>query len=231
MGTGSFPGIKREVDHSPPSSAEVKERVELYLYSPSGSSWPVPEWTLLSVPLKLGIEFILAYIEIWWKFTWHGGGEERTLVVGLSHGKRTEVFWRLHNRKDSTIYVHCDVETYRLVNENFSRIYSPRILGAWPWYVTTVLWYLTAYQSTRRNNVENVKSSAAQLWGSQALDILSLLMKEAFVVTSCEMGNEPLEPTHVRVRHRTTETPPVSQGRTKVYYSLRLLFDSIMKFV
>jgi len=29
-----------------PSSAEVKERVELYLYSPSGTSWPVLEWTL-----------------------------------------------------------------------------------------------------------------------------------------------------------------------------------------
>ena len=37
MGTGSFPGIKRpgrDVDHPPPSSAEVKERVELCLYSP-----------------------------------------------------------------------------------------------------------------------------------------------------------------------------------------------------
>ena len=30
-----------------PSSAEVKERAELYLYSPSGSSWPVLEWNLL----------------------------------------------------------------------------------------------------------------------------------------------------------------------------------------
>jgi len=27
--------------HPPPSSAEVKERVELYLYSPSGPSWSV----------------------------------------------------------------------------------------------------------------------------------------------------------------------------------------------
>jgi len=39
MGTGSFPGVKqpgRGVDHPPPSSAEVKERVKLYLYSPSG---------------------------------------------------------------------------------------------------------------------------------------------------------------------------------------------------
>jgi hypothetical protein len=44
MGTGSFPGIKRPgrgVDHPPASSVEVKERVELYLYSPSGPSWPV----------------------------------------------------------------------------------------------------------------------------------------------------------------------------------------------
>jgi hypothetical protein len=35
----SFPGVKwsgRGVDHPLPSSAEVKERIELYLYSPSG---------------------------------------------------------------------------------------------------------------------------------------------------------------------------------------------------
>jgi hypothetical protein len=29
----------REVNHSPPSSAEVKEWVELYLHSPNTSSW------------------------------------------------------------------------------------------------------------------------------------------------------------------------------------------------
>jgi hypothetical protein len=29
----------READHSPPSSAEVKEWVELYLHSPITSSW------------------------------------------------------------------------------------------------------------------------------------------------------------------------------------------------
>jgi hypothetical protein len=32
---------------SPSSSAEVSERVELYLYSTSGPSWPVLGWTLL----------------------------------------------------------------------------------------------------------------------------------------------------------------------------------------
>ena len=39
MGTGSFPGVKRPgpgVGHPPPPSAEVKERLELYLYSPMG---------------------------------------------------------------------------------------------------------------------------------------------------------------------------------------------------
>jgi hypothetical protein len=38
-----FPGVKRQgrgVDHSPQTGTEVKERVELYLYSLSGSSWP-----------------------------------------------------------------------------------------------------------------------------------------------------------------------------------------------
>jgi len=44
VGTGSFPGVKWPgcgVDHPPQSSAEVKERAELYLHSPSGPSWLV----------------------------------------------------------------------------------------------------------------------------------------------------------------------------------------------
>jgi hypothetical protein len=39
-----YPGVNRAgrgVDHLPHTSAEVKERVELYLYSSSGPSWPV----------------------------------------------------------------------------------------------------------------------------------------------------------------------------------------------
>jgi hypothetical protein len=57
MGTGSFPGVKRPgrgVDHPP--SAEVKERVELYIYSPSGPSWPV---------LRVNFTFTLPYIYIY----------------------------------------------------------------------------------------------------------------------------------------------------------------------
>jgi len=44
MGTVHFPEVKwpgHGVDHPPPSSTEVKERVELYLYSPSGPLWTV----------------------------------------------------------------------------------------------------------------------------------------------------------------------------------------------
>jgi hypothetical protein len=40
----SFPGVRRTgrgVHHPSPPSAEIKERVALYLYSPSGPSWPV----------------------------------------------------------------------------------------------------------------------------------------------------------------------------------------------
>ena len=45
----SFAGRNRPgrvVDHPPPSSAEVKERVEIYIYSPSGPSWAVLGRTL-----------------------------------------------------------------------------------------------------------------------------------------------------------------------------------------
>jgi hypothetical protein len=44
MNTGPFPGVKRPergADDPLPSSEEVKERPELYLFSPSGHSWSV----------------------------------------------------------------------------------------------------------------------------------------------------------------------------------------------
>jgi len=50
MGNGSIPRVmppKRGVDHPLTSSAEVKERLELYLYSPSGPSWLLLGWNLL----------------------------------------------------------------------------------------------------------------------------------------------------------------------------------------
>jgi len=54
----SFQGVKRPrrgVDHPSASSAEVKDRVELYLYSPSGLSWPVLGWTLTLLFTRLSV--------------------------------------------------------------------------------------------------------------------------------------------------------------------------------
>jgi hypothetical protein len=65
MGTRfSFPGVKRlgrEADHSPPSSAEVKEWVELYLNSPMHLHGVVLSYstgTTLTLPLPLVLIFI-----------------------------------------------------------------------------------------------------------------------------------------------------------------------------
>ena len=60
MGTGSFLGVKRPgrgADHPPPSSAEVEGRVELYICSPSGPSWPVIGRTL-SLPLRIWFHYL-----------------------------------------------------------------------------------------------------------------------------------------------------------------------------
>jgi len=62
MGTRSFLGVKRQgygIDHPPSTGVEVKERVELYLYFPSGPLWPVLGWTL---PLPLPYTFEMSSI-------------------------------------------------------------------------------------------------------------------------------------------------------------------------
>jgi len=48
IGTVSFPGVKpprSDFDHPPPLSTEVKERIELYLYSLSVPFWQVTWWS------------------------------------------------------------------------------------------------------------------------------------------------------------------------------------------
>ena len=59
MGVASFLEVEREgrcADHPPPCSAEVKERVQLYCYSPSGPSWPVLGCTF---PLPLSYSLLI----------------------------------------------------------------------------------------------------------------------------------------------------------------------------
>ena len=55
------------VDHLPPYSAKIKERVELYLYSPSGPLWPVLGWTLVFVFSVISFLCInLSYYSVHW---------------------------------------------------------------------------------------------------------------------------------------------------------------------
>ena len=90
MVTGSFPGVKRPgrgVDHPPPSSAEVKERVELYLYSPSGpfvacsrenfvsdtsdSSFPRKKWQVFKITsFRQILEQVIVHLLIHWHSTY-----------------------------------------------------------------------------------------------------------------------------------------------------------------
>ena len=81
-GTGYFLGIKwpgRGVDHPPPSSVEVKERVAIHIL-PSGPSWPVIgqilhlpllqnvhsdfalKWKIISCSMEKKLLFILSFI-------------------------------------------------------------------------------------------------------------------------------------------------------------------------
>jgi hypothetical protein len=80
----SFPGVKRPgrgVDHPPSSTARVKERVELYIYSPSGPSWPVLGRTL---PLPI-------YVELFYELEIFSIKQNKTLPTKPYHG--AEIFF------------------------------------------------------------------------------------------------------------------------------------------
>jgi hypothetical protein len=57
-------GQEFEISAHSPSSAEVKERVQLYFYSPSGSSWPVIVWTLPNLYLDYSCNSFAATFNI-----------------------------------------------------------------------------------------------------------------------------------------------------------------------
>jgi hypothetical protein len=57
---GLFPrekGPENFVDHPQTPSAEVKEKVELHIYSPCGLSWPELSLPIIQNNLKLGWKF------------------------------------------------------------------------------------------------------------------------------------------------------------------------------
>ena len=90
MGTGSFPEVKRSgrgVDHPSPSSTEVKERVQLYLYSPSGPSWPVIG-RALPLPLEW-IHWSTKTPELLCAWTVNKKSEPPQTILPVHHNKNT----------------------------------------------------------------------------------------------------------------------------------------------
>ena len=87
---------RRGVDHPLPSNAEVEGRVQLYICSPSGPSWPVLGWTLpLPLPHYIGVSEDRVTNDVWrceCDVTWRGGsrwvGPEACTILGALFKKK-----------------------------------------------------------------------------------------------------------------------------------------------
>jgi len=66
----------RDAGPSPPSSAEVKNRVELYLYSPRGPLWPMKGWNLPI--LSAFTVYTLSKFTLFHSVNEGGGGKSRS---------------------------------------------------------------------------------------------------------------------------------------------------------
>jgi len=98
VGTRSFAGVKRKgcgVEHPPPSSAEVKEIVDLHLYSNSGSSWSVLGWTFTFTFIFTCTLFIVN------NKSWSIQNKYKKFAVFINHGidleLRMSCFLRAHS--------------------------------------------------------------------------------------------------------------------------------------
>jgi len=125
MSTGSFQGVKQPgggFDHPRASSAEVKERVELYLYSPSWPSWSFLGWNVLRSFRRLkvldGSSYRTLQLVQWQSYLLDIGG----ILVRLP----TRDLSRLHNvqRGTEALTTH-----YSVRNRDFFR--GSKTAGAW----------------------------------------------------------------------------------------------------
>ena len=108
----------------PPSSAEVKERVELYLYSTSGPSWPVLGWTLpLSLPFLETVNkittsrrgqlinvYVIRECVSCWMYVWWNGVYVNSILQNC-HLMR-ELKWK-HTRTHR--HTHINTQSYSIV--------------------------------------------------------------------------------------------------------------------
>jgi hypothetical protein len=115
MGTWSLLGVKwpgRGIDHAP-SSTEIKERVQLYLYSTSGSSWPVGGWTL---PLPTNCQ----NPEMWTHFEYVN---PKLSTVCIAMGAKSHMRWNLGElREDIGYTVQLKLlKVVKVINRNMCR--------------------------------------------------------------------------------------------------------------
>jgi hypothetical protein len=116
MGTRSFLGGKRlgrGNDHPTPSSAEVKERVELYLNSPSGPPWPVLRSTL---PLPLHCPW--HKIRVWERMLWISTLHIPVKLLCFTHPLCSSLYFH------SAIQLFCS-QTKRQGNGKFQTLSTP----------------------------------------------------------------------------------------------------------
>ena len=91
----SLPGVKLPgcgLNHPPVSNAEVKERVELYLYTPSRPSWPVLGQITVRIIYLYKVRRIVSNMvkEKWPAPAWLLGSQVR---IRWGHGRSSLVFF------------------------------------------------------------------------------------------------------------------------------------------
>ena len=140
----SFPKVNRpeyDVDHQPPSRVVVKERLELYLHSPSGLSRPVLG-LILPLPLLL-MEIPAVYCENHIKYM-------RKLTVRRKNVFCNAMLWnfsyyyRYLNKKKKhwTLTTHCVFVCHTIFQERKKKLLFPStILKDWSW----ILWLLSPW--------------------------------------------------------------------------------------
>ena len=113
----------RGSDNPPPFNTEVKERIQLYFNSPSGTSWPVQRWTLpLSLPCPVHRDLLYLYLyhvqytETYFTFIFKMSSKQRLtlplplrcpanrdlLYLYLYHVQQTETYFTFTFKMSST---------------------------------------------------------------------------------------------------------------------------------
>ena len=122
------PEVKRSghgIDHPHSSKAEVKERVELYIYSPFGPSWSVLGWTLplvLLLLLVVVVVVVVVVVETNSNSNINGGGRSTSRTTST---KREERIPTRCNKIDDLLSIP-DVD-YWLQSRHISDIFMPTI--------------------------------------------------------------------------------------------------------